>query len=536
MTTHEKNKLLINGFIESVNKYKDNYALDINNTLVTYSELKNNSLKIAGCILSNTSPSNPFVAILADRSLSAYSGILGALFAGKAYVPLNPKFPLERSYYMCDFSSIDTFIVGQECYDYFRQLLLKINKTVIAIFPETNKIEDLRKECPLHKFFGPEELNLLKESNIPINSNPDTTAYMLFTSGSTGIPKAVPISNSNAASYIDYISGKYDFNESDKFYQVSDLTFDLSVQDLFLCWKVGACLCAPNDNTITAIPKFIKNKKLTVWFSVPSVAILFSKMRLLKPGVFPSLRYSMFCGESLYSSTAEAWQSAAPDSVVINFYGPTETTIAISHYKWNKNKQDNNCINGITPLGKIFETQKYCIIDDNFNTVKKNNIGELCLSGTQVTKGYFKNIENTEKYFVKIPSRTESMWYRTGDRVMADEDDCLYFFGRTDNEVKIKGYRVNLLEIDNTISSLFVASMVATVAVPNPLDGVYILVSFISLPDKEHSKNEADILNHCKQFLPAYMIPEKIMFIDEIPLNNNGKIDRKMLLEKYEAL
>jgi acyl-CoA synthetase (AMP-forming)/AMP-acid ligase II len=332
------------------------------------------------------------------------------------------------------------------------------------------------------------------------------------------------------------MSCKYDFNEFDKFYQVSDLTFDLSVQDLFLCWKVGACLCASDDNTITAIPKFIKDKKLTVWFSVPSVAILFSKMRLLKPAAFPSLRYSMFCGEALPSLIAEAWQLAAPDSTVINFYGPTETTIAITHYEWNKNKQNNNCINGIVPLGKIFETQECCIIDDNFNPVEKNIIGELCLSGSQASVGYYKNIENTKNNFIKIPAKPDNTWYRTGDRVMADENDCLYFFGRTDNEVKIKGYRVNLLEVDNTIRRLSTASMVATIAVLDTIDGFNKLISFISSSDNGDNKSEVEILNHCKQFLPAYMMPEKIMFIDEMPLNSNGKIDRHELLEKYRKL
>lgn len=536
MTTEKKDKLLIHGFIDSANKFKDHYALDIKDTLTTYSRLKELSEKIAACILTNTKSSQPFIAILADRSLSAYSGILGTLMAGKAYVPLNHKFPVDRTYYMVDFSSIDTFIVGPECYDHFNLLISKINKNIMVILPETVDLADLKNKYPQHKFIGFEELNSFEGSNIPVDSDAGTPAYMLFTSGSTGKPKAVPISNGNVVSYIDYISSRYDFNESDKFYQVSDLTFDLSVQDIFLCWKAGGCLCAPKDNTLAAIPRFIKEKKLTVWLFVPSASLLFSKMRLLKPNAFPSLRYSMFCGEALPASTAELWQAAAPGSVVINLYGPTETTVAIAHYKWNKNIQENNCINGIVPLGKVFETQKYCIVDDNFEPVEKGTIGELCLSGSQVCRGYYHSPENDKQSFIKIRNKPESGWYRTGDRVMADENDCLYFFGRADSEVKIKGYRVNLMEIDHAISSFLNTAVVATVTVPDQVSGTNILVSFISAPDKGNEKKEADVLNHCKEILPHYMLPEKIIFIDEIPLNNNGKIDRNKLIKKYETL
>ncbi|HOY30405.1 MAG TPA: AMP-binding protein [Bacteroidales bacterium] len=536
MTTEKKDNLLIHGFIDAANKFNGHHALDIDNNKTTYGELKNHIEKIAGCIIANTQPSASFVAILADRSLSAYSGVLGTLLAGKAYVPLNHKFPVERSLYMADFSSVDIIIVGPECYEYFFQILQKIKKNIVAIFPETTKPEHIEKDYPQHVFFGADELNLFDTSKIPSNVHPDTPAYMLFTSGSTGIPKAVPVSNRNVVSYIDNISSLYDFNETDRFYQVSDLTFDLSVQDLFLCWKSGGCLCAPGNNNLVAIPRFIKEKQLTVWLFVPSVAILFSKMRLLKPGSFPSLRYSMFCGEALPASTAETWQAAASYSTLINLYGPTEATVAIAHYKWNKNSQENNSINGIVPLGKIFKNQKYCIVDDDLNPVEKGTIGELCLSGSQVCHGYFKSPENNEKSFIRIASMPEDLWYRTGDRVMADKNDCLYFFGRADSELKIKGYRVNLLEIDHAVSSFFKASVVATIAIPDPVDATNMLVTFICSRDVEQKKNETAVINHCKQILPHYMLPEKIFFLDEIPLNNNGKIDRPALINKYKTL
>jgi len=536
MTNNNNNDtLLIRGFLDSAHRFGKQPALDIDNRQTTYNELLLIAEKIAALISSNTQPSQNFVGVLADRSLAAYSGILGAQLAGKAYVPLNHKFPTERTAYMTGFASVDTFIVGQECYEYFVSLLSKISQKITAIFPETLNLQTLQEEYPQHTFFNGNDVQAVHKDVIHVNATADSTAYLLFTSGSTGRPKAVPISNHNATAYIDYIFGLYDFSHEDRFYQVSDLTFDLSVQDIFLCWKAGACLCAPKDNTLAAIPRFIKEKKLTVWLFVPSASLLFSKMRLLKPNAFPSLRYSMFCGEALPETTAAVWQAAAPNSVVINLYGPTETTVAIAHYQWNKNREENNCINGIVPLGKVFTTQHYCIVDESLTPLEKGQVGELCLSGPQVCKGYFRSSQNDEKSFIKIPSLSDDTWYRTGDRVMADQDDCLYFFGRNDSELKIKGYRVNLLEIDHAIGNFCSNAVVATVALADRDSGTNFMVTFISYTDKENKLDETAVLNKCKQILPHYMLPERIFFIDEMPLNSNGKIDRNALIKKYET-
>ncbi|HPB26124.1 MAG TPA: AMP-binding protein [Bacteroidales bacterium] len=536
MTTNNYNEtLLIRGFLDSAGKFGSRPALDIDNSQTTYDELLLIAGKIATLIAANTQPSQDFVGVLADRSMAAYSGILGTLLAGKAYVPLNHKFPTERTAYMTGFAGVDTYIVGQECYEYFVSLLSKIPQKITAIFPETVNLQTLREEYPQHTFYDSNDVHAVQKNSIHEGGTTDGTAYLLFTSGSTGKPKAVPISNRNATAYIDYMFGLFEFNHEDRFYQASDMTFDLSVQDIFLCWKAGACLCAPKDNTLAAIPRFIKDKKLTVWLFVPSASLLFSKMRLLKPNAFPSLRYSMFCGEALPETTAAAWQAAAPNSVVVNLYGPTETTVAIAHYQWKTNKEENNCINGIVPLGKVFATQQYCVVDESLTPVEKGQVGELCLSGSQVCKDYFRSSEKDEKSFIKIPSLSDETWYRTGDRVMADQSDCLYFFGRNDSELKIKGYRVNLLEIDHAIGSFFSKAVVATVALADRDNGTNFMVTFISNTDKENKLDEVAVLTMCKQILPHYMLPERVVFIDEMPLNSNGKIDRNALIRKYET-
>jgi acyl-coenzyme A synthetase/AMP-(fatty) acid ligase len=348
--------------------------------------------------------------------------------------------------------------------------------------------------------------------------NPDDTAYLLFTSGSTGNPKGVAVSNRNATAYLDNIISMFDFTPEDRFTQCFDLTFDLSVHDLFVCWSIGACLCIPDDNSTFGLVRYLKDMKPTVWFSVPSVANLMNHMRLLKEGSFSWLRISFFCGEALLLDTALAWKRAAPGSQVINLYGPTEATIAISAYTVPERAEDIKSNLGIVSIGKIFPGHIWLFKGE------ENDEGELCLSGPQVVTGYFNEEKLTQEYF--FHTGTPSHYYNTGDLVEADKDGDLFFLGRSDSEVKISGYRVNLLEIDHIISLMEEVEHVATLYLPiRSLDNV--LISFLVTYKKK--VDILSVLDHCRNHLPSYMVPEKIIFVETMPLNPNGKIDKKAL-------
>ena len=163
--------------------------------------------------------------------------------------------------------------------------------------------------------------------------------------------------------------------------------------------------------------RFIRDKRLTVWFSVPSVVMMMSRMRMLRPDLFPSLRLSLFCGEALPASAAQAWQYAAPNSRIENLYGPTETTIAISHYTWDTSVDVTQFPNGVVPIGDVFPNHEACIIDPQYRPVDVGLEGELCLSGPQVARCYLNDPERTRERFVTIPGKGASLWYRTGDLV-----------------------------------------------------------------------------------------------------------------------
>ena len=160
--------------------------------------------------------------------------------------------------------------------------------------------------------------------------------------------------------------------------------------------------------------KFVRDHELTSWFSVPSTVGRMRSLRMLPPRCFPSLRVSLFCGEPLPGESAAAWAAAAPNSLVENLYGPTEATIAITRYRWEENSEQE-CVNGIVPIGYAFEGQRACVVDADGNEVATGEEGELCLAGSQVTRGYLNNPGKTASQFVRLSLDPSITWYRTGD-------------------------------------------------------------------------------------------------------------------------
>ncbi|OLB29479.1 MAG: hypothetical protein DMG41_23575 [Acidobacteria bacterium] len=531
MTKQNSSRSLIRGFLESAERFPDRTALVVDGESLTYSSLRRLAGRIASAIAENGHTRSPLVAVWAHRSQTAYAGILGSLGAGKGYVPLNPKFPLERTCRMLALAGCTVLIVGRECLGQLSGLLGSADFPLTLILPEVFDLGEFLPSRPNHRFITAGQL----PSGESFSSGEDSasaSAYLLFTSGSTGVPKGVPINQGNVRSYVDYICRRYDVNEHDRFSQQFDLTFDLSAHDLFVCWERGACLYCVPEHSLMAPAKFIRDHQVTMWFSVPSVAGLLEKMRLLPPGCFPSLRCSLFCGEPLPAAYAASWQEAAPNSIVDNLYGPTEATIAITHYRWNSQKSPGECLNGIVPIGQMFEGQQFRITDSRGESVPIGEVGELCLSGSQVAAGYWNDPAKTRQQFVRLPGARERIWYRTGDLVQRDEAGNLCYLGRVDHQIKIRGYRVELQEIEAVLRHACGTEQVVSVPWPvnsGTAEGVVAFVSGVKGFD------QARILANCGDVLPDYMVPKKIYLLDELPLNSNQKIDRgelrKLLLE-----
>src|SRR5882762_6631685 len=448
VATRTKHKGLIQGFLESTERFASRDALVVDNTNLSYCELRGRAAAIAKTILDHAGDLFPLAAVLASRSATAYTGVLGILGAGRGYVPLNPKFPVDRTRKMLMLSGCGVLVVGREALGQLPRLLPEINRSLTVILPDCSDAAELRAAIPQHRFVSSRQMSKGEGFAFDIEVNSSDIAYLLFTSGSTGEPKGVPIHHSNVRPYIEYISNRYEVNEQDHFSQQFDLTFDLSVHDMFVCWERGAALFCVPERSLMLPAKFIRDHELTMWFSVPSVAGLLAKMKLLEPGSLPSLRYTLFCGESLSAAYAERWQRAAANSILENLYGPTEATIAISHYRWNAMTSMDECVNGVVPIGWMFAGQHCCVVDEHQAPVAESESGELCLAGSQVTREYWNDSEKSRQQFIPLPGKGATMWYRTGDFVRQGPGGCLHYLGRGDRQVKIRGYRVELQEIE----------------------------------------------------------------------------------------
>jgi len=530
MNSSQQPRSLISGFFRSLRTNPRRSALELGELSLTYEQLWDYAGRVTSCLGEILGPSERVVAVLADRSVGAYGGILGVLGSGRGYVPLNPKFPVERTLVMLRASGCRTVVVGEECADTLESLLPSLDKRLNFIIPdagwEPKAPHDLH-----HRIFSADQLSKIAEPQDPV-VNPEDTAYLLFTSGSTGVPKGVAVSQSNVCAYMDYAARRFGMHAEDRCSQNFDLTFDLSVHDLFTCWDAGATLCPYAEQTLTPAT-VVDELQLTCWFSVPSVAMFASKLGLLQPGAFPTLRWSLFCGEALSASLAEAWQQAACNSIVENLYGPTEATIAITYYRWDSATSPAECVRGLVPIGWPFEGQQVCVVNEDLGPVPTGESGELCLGGSQVTRGYLNDPEKTARSFVRLRHTGDQIWYRTGDLVRQDERGCSFYLGRRDFQVKVNGYRVELQEIDLILRES--AKTELAVAIPWPLSNGAAsgIVAVLSGSDPALDK---EILAACEARLPRYMVPNRLFHFPQMPLNVNGKIDRGKITEMLATL
>jgi amino acid adenylation domain-containing protein len=522
---------ILRGFLESAMRFPERPAIVVDGQPTTYRSLLARARQVAAAVDALEPENASLGAVLATRSMTAYAAILGILGSGRGYVPLNPKFPVERSAKMLFRSGARALVVDATGFQQLPGLLKLIDFPLAIILPDGESPSGLATQFPRHRFVFSNELPDGASYSLKAEAKGSAIAYLLFTSGSTGEPKGVPISQQNVRAYIEATCDHYDVNEHDRISQEFDLTFDLSVHDMFVCWERGACLCCVPENAVMMPAKFIRESRLTMWFSVPSVAGLLAKMRLLTPASFPTLRWSLFCGEPFAASYARLWQEAAPNSVVENLYGPTETTIAITRYRWDNNTSPDRCVNGIVPIGWPFDGQRIQVVTSDRLPVSAGGTGELCLAGSQVTTGYWNDTQRSAEQFINLPGSGDTIWYRTGDLVEEDPDGCLRYLGRVDHQVKIRGYRVELQEIEGVLREACCTEQVAAVPWPVANGNAGGIVAFVA--GVEHL-DVASVLGRCRVSLPDYMIPRKVFHLNEMPLNANGKMDRKELTMRLQ--
>ena len=513
------------GFCTSVERFPDRPAIEVGGESVSYRDLYDKAVAVAD-LLTRVRPSTPtpLTAVYAARSHSAFIGILGALFRGHGYVPLNPKFPADRTRHMLEASKCQALIIDHNAEPLLTEVL-NDRSGLALIFPEHDNKDELKARYPSHDVFTASDLVTPEAWEMP-SPLPEDIAYLLFTSGSTGKPKGVKVSHANIDRFLSVMMDRYELNETDRFSHMFDLVFDLSLFDLFMAWKAGGCVCCPNADELLLPAGYIERTQLTVWFSVPSVAVLSLRLRQLEDDRFPSIKWSLFCGEALPADAAAAWAKSASSGPLENLYGPTELTLACALYRWKGEASLAECRNDVVPIGTAYPGMQILIAEEAFKEAAPGASGELLMTGPQVALGYWNDPEKTAAAFQSHPDSGE-IYYRTGDLVRwSDDGERLEYIGRVDNQVKIHGMRVELGEIEAVIKELTEAPRVVAVGYPVDANGISGVTCFVEGPEIE----AAPILQAAKSRLPAYMVPKKLICVADFPLNANGKVDRKALL------
>ncbi|MEQ9002901.1 MAG: amino acid adenylation domain-containing protein [Pseudomonadales bacterium] len=516
---------LAGGFFSSAARHPDRPALSLGEHQWNYAALSARALLLGGALLEDRIPDEPdFTGIFGHRSVAAFSGILGSLAIGRAYVPLNTHFPVERSRRMIEKAGLVRIVAEADSLPALMEVVADIERPLWILVPDADEGVDRVSRAGQHTFvYG---VDAATELATPLESvNVDALAYLLFTSGSTGDPKGVMVMHRNVRHFLDVMVDRYDIRPSDRLSQTFDLTFDLSVFDMFVAWERGACVCVPSRAQKMLPAKYVASQELTVWFSVPSTAIMMRKLRMLKPDQYPSLRWSLFCGEALPIEVAEAFQQAAPRSVVENLYGPTELTIACSYYRYDSDRCTADAKLDVVPIGEPYPGMTELIADESLQPVEPGEAGELLMTGPQVARGYWQDAEKTSAAFVVPPGHSE-VYYRTGDRVKRESSaGPMLYLGRMDGQIKIQGYRVELGEIEAVLRKAAGVDTAIALGYPEGINGADGVIAFIA----ESTVNEQSVRDVVQQHLPSYMQPTEYHWLPSFPLNANGKVDRGAL-------
>ncbi|GAA4505901.1 D-alanine--poly(phosphoribitol) ligase [Actinoallomurus oryzae] len=472
----------------------DHAALEVGGERFTYAELRDRAERLAARLSGAGGAPTRRVGLLASRSATAYAGYLAVLRAGATVVPLNPEHPVSRTRGIVEAAGIDLVLTDAA------------NAGAGLGAPELVADADEAGDGPAVPEFR--------------DAGPDDIAYIIFTSGSTGVPKAVPITHRNLGSYLGQVASRYEIGPGSRVSGNFDLTFDGSVHDLFVTWARGGTLVVPQRGGLLSPVQAVNALRLTHWFSVPSLVSFAARLGTLGPGSMPTLKWSLFGGEAVPLEAARQWQVAAPDSRLEVLYGPTELTIACTAYRLPPDPADwPRTPNGTVPIGTCHPTLEGLVLDENGAPA---DTGELCVRGPQRFAGYLDPVHDAGRF---LPAGTpQEAWYRTGDRVTW-QDGVMVHLGRIDHQVKIRGHRIELGEIEAALRQLPGVRDATVLTVPTA-GGEPELAAAVTgggcVPERLYAAL-------CDR-LPPYMLPRRISVLGELPLNANGKLDRRSLL------
>jgi amino acid adenylation domain-containing protein len=520
---------LLHGYLErAADRTPDGIAVVDGDRVLTYAELDGHANRIARLLVELGVGRGDLVGVYLKKSADAVVVLYGVMKAAAAYVPLDPKAPPARLAKVADDAGFAVLLTS-------RSLSAKVPAILgERAVPTTVVVVDERgadsTASPIGPVLGAADVDRQRSESPGLDVAASDLAYVLYTSGSTGMPKGVALSHRNGSAFVDWAVEVLDLGTADRLSSHAPFHFDLSVFDLYASAASGASVHLI-PATLSVFPlglaRFIDEQALTVWYSVPTVLSALAERGQIESGHLDSLRAVVFAGEVFPTPALRRLMERLPRPQFWNWYGPTETNVCTS-YRVSELPEGDDDI----PIGRPIADTEALVVDESGELTQDGDVGELLICGPTVTSGYWRDPERSATAIVPHPARDGAVAYRTGDLVYRDERGDLVFVGRLDHQIKTRGHRVDLGDVESTVRASPDVIEAAVVAVADPeisnkLHAIVVLRSGASV---------VDVLQHCKQQLPAYMVPADITEVDALPRTSTLKIDRTVLSEMAGTL
>ena len=509
----------------------DATALVDGDEAVAYQDLERRSNQLARLFLEGGCQPGDRIGLLLPKSADAVVGMLAALKAGCLYVPVDPESPASR---------IEKIMLAAECrYILAGNAATGLLEKLLPMIPAESRpgLIWVSGDAP-NVDFGP---RFTKADAEALNGEPLAAAlqpgggpaHLLFTSGSTGQPKGVIVTHANVITFVDWAKAYFGINENDRVSCHSPLHFDLSTFDLYGAFAAGAevhLVPAKLNLFPKGLISFMRDRRLTQWFSVPSVLTYLTRFDAVEDGDFPEMKRLVWCGEVFPTAPLISWMEKLPHVVFTNLYGPTETTIASSYYTMPAIPADAN---ESVPIGKACGGEAMLILGKDQKPLPKGETGDIWIAGAGVTDGYWRDQAKTEAAFRDSSATAGERMYRTGDLGYVGEDEEIHFIGRADTQIKSRGHRIELGEIETALSSLDEIGQVAVIAIEIEFGSYNICCAFA--PADGHDPSPQEIKTRLSALVPRYMLPVLWEKMTTMPSNANGKIDRVALTDMFRS-
>lgn len=495
---------------ETARRYPDKTAYTDSGTAVTFSGLRRQAMAVATEILNRTEGRiNRPVAVFLPKGVACLTAFFGATYGADFYTPLDVTSPKARLQKIMETLKPEVVITSR------RLLPLALSLG----FPEGSAV--LVEEASA----GPADEERIRAALArKIDTDP---LYVLFTSGSTGVPKGVTICHRSVLDYIDWACETFRFDAETRFGNQAPFYFDNSILDIYCTLKTGASMDILPENLFmfpVRLTEYLNEKKINTIFWVPSALIYVANSGVLEKYPPKFLKRVLFCGEVMPNKQLNVWRRALPEAFYANLYGPTEITDACAWFPVTREFSDGEPL----PIGFPCANTEILVLTEDGKEVRPGETGELCVRGTSLSPGYYGNPEKTSAAFVQNPLNQNypERIYRTGDLVQYNDRHELMYLCRKDFQIKHMGHRIEIGEIETAVMSL--PGMENGCVVNDEAENQIVLFY------QSQSLTDAKILTGLRRSLPKYMLPNRCVRLERMPLNGNGKIDRPLLRKSLE--